>query len=108
MARDPQRPRTIADLLPLLDDPAAELAVIDQCRELCRQAYAMGRADGWREGYERGARVLEAEWPGVVARVVRGGPSYAELEQRRWGPGGRERFGDPRPGDRFPGTEAAS
>ena len=27
------------------------------------------------------------------------GPSHAELEERRWGPGGREHFGDPRPGD---------
>lgn len=26
----------------------------------------------------------------------------AELEAERWGPGGREHFGDPRPGD-FPG-----
>lgn len=26
-------------------------------------------------------------------------PAYAELELRRWGPGGREHFGDPRPGD---------
>jgi hypothetical protein len=29
-------------------------------------------------------------------------PPYAELEQRRWGPGGRAHFADPRPGD-FPG-----
>jgi hypothetical protein len=32
-------------------------------------------------------------------------PDYAELEMRRWGPGGREHFGDPRPGD-FPGMGA--
>ncbi|WP_345433797.1 hypothetical protein [Actinoallomurus vinaceus] len=25
--------------------------------------------------------------------------SHAELEALRWGPGGREHFGDPRPGD---------
>ncbi len=29
-------------------------------------------------------------------------PTLAELETRRWGPGGRAHFGDPRPGD-FPG-----
>jgi hypothetical protein len=29
-------------------------------------------------------------------------PCYAELEERRWGPGGRAHFADPRPGD-FPG-----
>jgi hypothetical protein len=28
--------------------------------------------------------------------------SRCELEERRWGPGGREHFADPRPGD-FPG-----
>jgi hypothetical protein len=34
-------------------------------------------------------------------------PPHAELEERRWGPGGRAHFTDPRPGD-FPGrgTEA--
>lgn len=32
------------------------------------------------------------------------GPSWAELERRRWGPGGRLHFGDPRPGD-FPGRQ---
>jgi hypothetical protein len=29
----------------------------------------------------------------------------AEIEERRWGPGGRAHFGDPRPGD-FPGRTA--
>jgi hypothetical protein len=29
-------------------------------------------------------------------------PPHAELEERRWGPGGRAHFADPRPGD-FPG-----
>jgi hypothetical protein len=32
-------------------------------------------------------------------------PPHAELEQRRWGPGGRAHFADPRPGD-FPGRGA--
>ena len=32
-------------------------------------------------------------------------PSHAELEERRWGPGGRAHFADPRPGD-FPGRGA--
>jgi hypothetical protein len=54
--------------------------------------------------YEAGRRDAEAEmaaqWSRVTA-VVRG-PDLDELEARRWGPGGRARFGDPRPGD-FPG-----
>jgi len=34
-------------------------------------------------------------------------PDHAELEQRRWGPGGRAHFADPRPGDfRGRGIEA--
>jgi len=37
-----------------------------------------------------------------AARAVTDGPSHAELEERRWGPGGRAHFADPRHGD-FPG-----
>jgi hypothetical protein len=36
--------------------------------------------------------------------VSKGGPTYQELEERRWGPGGQEHFGDPRPGDYVPTT----
>ena len=54
--------------------------------------------------YEAGRREAEAEmadrWSRVTA-VVRG-PDLEEIEARRWGPGGRAHFGDPRPGD-FPG-----
>jgi hypothetical protein len=54
--------------------------------------------------YEAGRRDAEAEmaaqWSRVTA-VVRG-PDLGELETRRWGPGGRAHFADPRPGD-FPG-----
>ena len=46
---------------------------------------------------------MAAQWSRVTA-VVRG-PDLAELEARRWGPGGRAHFGDPRPGD-FPGRGA--
>lgn len=62
-----------------------------------RAAYVLGRADGYRIGYERGARLMEASWPAVVARLS--GPTFAELEVLRWGPKGRAHFGDPRPGD---------
>ena len=37
-----------------------------------------------------------------IARPVASGPPFAEIEERRWGPEGREHFGDPRPGD-YPG-----
>jgi hypothetical protein len=57
--------------------------------------------------YEAGRRDAEAEmaaqWSRVAA-VVRG-PDLAEIEARRWGPGGRAHFADARPGD-YPGRGA--
>jgi hypothetical protein len=86
----------VAALLAAMPDPRAELELR---RQLVREAYAAGRAEGWQQGYEHGARLLEAEWPSVVA--VLSGPSLGELELLRYGPGGREHFGDPRPTDRI-------
>jgi hypothetical protein len=71
-----------------------------------REMYEHGYEDGWREGYEHGARRLEESWLSVVRPVMQDRPSHADLEQRRWGPGGREHFADPQPGDRHP-REAA-
>jgi hypothetical protein len=55
-----------------------------------------------REMYEAGRRDAEADmadqWARAAAPVSRG-RSFAELEERRWGPGGREHFADARPGD---------
>ena len=57
--------------------------------------------------YEAGRRDAEAEmadrWSRVAAPVR--GPDLEEIEARRWGPGGRAHFADPRPGD-FPGRGA--
>jgi hypothetical protein len=99
--------QVIALMLTVLRDPLAE---IELRRQLGREAYECGRADGWREGYERGARILETEWRSIVAPILADRPDHAELDRRRWGPGGREHFGDRRPGDRFPRSklEAAS
>jgi hypothetical protein len=85
-----------AALVAALPDPQAE---VELRRQLVREAYAAGRAEGWREGYERGARLRETEWPSVVAPLS--GPILAELEHLRWGAAGREHFGDPRPTDRI-------
>ena len=46
---------------------------------------------------------MAARWA-RVASVVRG-PDLAEIDERRWGPGGRAHFADPRPGN-FPGRAA--
>lgn len=74
-----------------------------------RQGYAAGRRDGYRAGREDADR----EWMAALeparsaARRAAAGPSFAELEARRWGLGGRAHFADPRPGDRPGRSEAA-
>jgi hypothetical protein len=88
--------RAVAELVAAQPDPTVEL---EWWRQQCREAYEWGRAAGWREGYEHGARLLEATWAPVVAPLT--GPTLAELEVLRWGPCGREHYGDPRPGDRI-------
>ena len=60
-----------------------------------RAAYLLGYADGRTDQAHADDRAWAAS---TVERVVVG-PTVAELELLRWGPGGRERFGDPRPGD---------
>jgi hypothetical protein len=78
---------------------AAELAEheIAYRNQLARQMYEAGR----RDGYEAGRRDAEADmarfWAEAARQVTRG-VSHAELEQRRWGPGGRAHFADPQPG----------
>lgn len=96
MLPDVAQLRAVAVLLEVMPDPLAEIKLR---RQLCREAFEAGRAEGWREGYDVGARLRAAEWPRIVAPLC--GPTHAELELRRWGPGGRAHFGDPRPGDRI-------
>jgi hypothetical protein len=61
-----------------------------------------------KEMYEAGRAAAEADmdarWNRIARAAVRG-PSHAELEEKRWGPRGREHFADPRPGD-YPGRLA--
>lgn len=64
-----------------------------------RKGYEAGYADGLTAGYLRGVRELETSWPPLVRNLP--GPTLAELELLRWGPGGRERAAEPRLGDRF-------
>jgi hypothetical protein len=62
----------------------------------------------YRRGFEAGYRAADDDWymslapAREAARRAARHPSYAELEGRRWGPGGREHFADPKPGD-YPG-----
>ena len=75
---------------------AAELAEAETRyrRQLGREMFAAGRRAAEAEMAER--------WNRVAAPVIADGPDLSELEARRWGPGGREHFADPRPGD-YPG-----
>jgi hypothetical protein len=63
-----------------------------------------------REMYEAGYRQAETDmavrWDTIARAAVRG-PALSEIEIRRWGPGGRKHFADPRPGD-YPGRGSAA
>ena len=75
---------------------AAELAEaetryrLQAAREMGARQYERGVA----EGYARALTEVKAAQHDLLRD--------AELEARRWGPGGRAHFADPRPGD-FPG-----
>jgi hypothetical protein len=77
---------------------AVELAEAETAyrHQLARQMYQAGRRDAEAEMAQRWAQ---------ITRPVAHGISHADLEERRWGPGGRAHFADPRPGD-FPGRAA--
>ena len=87
-----------------LSDERDEWEFVCTARE--RAAFAWGRKLGQQEGYEAAEADMAARWNRIARPVVRNDPEHAELELRRWGPAGREHFGDPRPGD-FPGRKTA-
>ena len=74
--------------------------------QLAREMYQAGQRAGFQAGYRQASADMTARWA-QIARPVVHGISFAELEERRWGPGGRARFADQRPGD-FPGRGARS
>lgn len=86
---------------------AAELVEAETAyrQQIAREAYQAGLEAGYKRGYEAGAGQCEAEhaaWWRNHGQSLVNRPSHAELEERRWGPGGRAHYGDPRPGD-YPG-----
>ncbi len=78
---------------------------IDTALALRLQAFREGYGEGYSAGYAAGrddqAAELAKAWA-EVARPASKATPYAEIERKRWGPGGRAHFADPRPGD-FPG-----
>jgi hypothetical protein len=75
--------------------------------QLARQSFEAGLAVGAARAREAllGEQAEAQRLVAAKLMPVLLGPDYAELERRRWGPGGRAHFSDPRPGD-FPGREA--
>lgn len=83
------------------------------CRVIQAAADLIGSIDerehqAFRRGFAAGYAAADDDWfialapAREAARRAAKYPSFAELEVRRWGPGGREHYADPRPGD-YPG-----
>ena len=98
-AKDGLHNTSPAATIPDADGIALWRALADGYRAGCEHGYAIG--------YAAAEADMAAAWRAVADPVARGGPEYAELEERRWGPEGREHFGDPRPGD-FPGRQVTA
>jgi hypothetical protein len=82
---------------------AQVLALSDERDQWERRLQAEGRA-AYQAGYEDALRDTDRTWARnpLHAPMLLAEPTQAELELRRYGPGGRDHFGDPRPGD-YPG-----
>ena len=89
-----------AALLAAMPDPAA---VDEFWRRICREMVEDARAAAYERGLAEGYVLALADLKAWQHDTVRD----AELDRRRWGPGGRERFADPRPGD-YPGRGTAA
>jgi hypothetical protein len=93
----PNGAHAVDELLELSDER-------DQHQRRLLDAEHRAYIDGYRKGRQDAARDLDAEWSATSPRRVTIGPTLAELELERWGPGGRRHAADPRPGDHTPST----
>lgn len=65
-----------------------------------RDGYRIGYQDGHARGYRTGYETAVMEWKIVGGGMTHlGGPTYAELDRRRYPPGGRLSWLIPRPGE---------
>jgi hypothetical protein len=89
----------LAQLLDVADDTALRAAEH-------RETYAAGWAAGYAAGAESEAQAQHASWRKLSARLA--GPTFAELEYRRWElrgePRTRATFAAPHAGDYTPGA----
>ncbi len=95
-------------------DPGSVAAAIEEAERIeaetryrlqtAREAFQAGMALGAARAREALLQEQAEEQRQLASRLmpVLMSPTQAELETRRWGPGGRAHFADPRPGD-FPG-----
>jgi len=102
-------------LVPAPTDIAAALAEAEHIGQRAAAELALARwfgrieyGRGWRAGYTQAAADLERDWQQFAQPVAERLARDLGLMERRWGPGGRARFGDPQPGDRFPVREGAA
>ncbi|MGH3186589.1 MAG: hypothetical protein ACRDPY_21180 [Streptosporangiaceae bacterium] len=97
MSTDP-----VADALAEADHAAAETRYRLQ---LAGEMYQAGWRGGYQAAQQEAAEEDARQWA-QFTRHLANTPAHAELEERRWGPGGRAaHIADPRPGH-FPGRGA--
>jgi hypothetical protein len=75
------------------------IAEIELRRQLCVEAARRG----WRAGYNAGYLNAVTDWKVTAAGMTHlGGPAFAELDRRRYPPGGRKSWFLPKSGDDAP------
>lgn len=78
-----------------------ERLALDWARSAYRRGYQAGHDRGYRTGYELAVR----EWKITAAGMTHlGGPTFAELDRRRYPPNGRKSWIIARPGEDPPGS----
>jgi hypothetical protein len=96
--------QAVGELLDISDERDVYLA---RLQAVWGEGWLAGHEVGDEGGYAEAQRDMARRWHEVANPAARGGPSHDELERRRWGPAGREHFGDKRPGD-YPGKGDAA
>ena len=72
--------------------------------QLAREMYQAGWTNGYQAAQTEAAEQDARRWAETTRRLA-AAPTHAELEERRWGPGGRPHIADPHPSQR-PGWDA--
>jgi 2-polyprenyl-6-methoxyphenol hydroxylase-like FAD-dependent oxidoreductase len=91
-----------------LPDPAAVAAALAEADRIGREQANAAALANWhaRGEFDRGYQQALTDQQAEATQTARHLAADVGLMERRWGPGGRENFGAPRPGD-FPGTDCA-